>query len=454
MPYSGNNTAGIRSPTRARAGAPTSSAVTYLTQWQTESRKVAQISVSFRGPNGAVGDRNQGTHLIHWFPAKMFYRIPIDILNATGPDPKSVILDPFCGSGTALVEAQARGHRAVGLDINPLACLISRVKTTPLDESVLERTLSEIVETAASLRCEPTGDRLPPFWFREPARKTLYRLFDAIVATTRSDAYRNFFIVTLTSIVRRCSMADPHIPPPVRLTETKIDIAGDRYASAYESAMALDGKAILASYAATARKNIRRVSTLTQDAPRVNVLHRSALKTKLPSRSIDMVITSPPYCGAQKYIRTFKLELGLIGHSQGKISTFDRRTLGTERVPVSTPVYRNTLLPKHHAVVQDISKANAHRGRMLARYLLGLTQFARELARILKPSGNAFVTFGTSTFCGIPIDFAECFKDIAREKGLREVLRLTDHIPSRGMITKRHRSAAVIREENVLWLTH
>ena len=431
----------------------TSSAAAYLTKWRAESPRAVQASISFRGPNGAVGDRNQGTHLVHWFPAKMFYRIPIDILNATEPDPKSVILDPFCGSGTVLVEAQARGHRAIGLDVNPLACLISRVKTTPLDESVLERTLSEIVETATSLRCEPTGDRLPPFWFREPARKALYRLFDAIDATTRNDAYRDFFIVTLTSIVRRCSMADPHIPPPVRLAETKIDTAGHRYASAYESAMALDRKAILASYAATARKNIGRVSTLTADVPRVNVLHRSAFKTKLPSRSIDMVITSPPYCGAQKYIRTFKLELGLVGHSQSRISTFDRRTLGTERIPVSAPVPYDMLLPKHQAVVQDISKANAHRGRMLARYLLGLTQFAKELARVLKPTGNAFVTFGTSTFCGTPVDFAECFKDIAREKGLREVLRLTDAIPSRGMITRRHRSAAVIPEENVLWLT-
>ena len=454
LPHTATDPAGVLCLPPATVDAPASSAAACLTKWREASPDAAQVSISFRGPNGAVGNRNQGTHLVHWFPAKMFYRIPIDILNTIEPDPKSIILDPFCGSGTVLVEAQARGHRAVGLDINPLACTISRVKTKPLDEFYLERTLSTIVERAASLRCEPTDDCLSSFWFREPARNILYRLFRAIDETTQDDSYRDFFIVTLSSIVRSCSMADPYIPPPVRMRKAKIEIAGDRYASAYESAMALDGASILAKYAAAARKNIRRVSSLAGDAPRVNVLRRSALKTKLPSQSIDVVITSPPYCGAQKYVRTFKLELGLIWESQSAISTLDRRTLGTERVPAKASGYHHTLLPKHQAVVRNISKMNPHRGRMLGRYFLGLNQFARELARVLKPSGNAFVTFGTSTFCGIPIDFAECFKDIAQQRGLHEVLRLTDNIPSRGMITKRHRSAAVIPEENVLWLTH
>ena len=454
MEHSTNNATGAFCPTPMAVESSTSSAAACLAKWQRASLNAEQVSVSFRGPNGAVGDRNQGTHLIHWFPAKMFYRIPIDILNTIKPDPKSVVLDPFCGSGTALVEAQARGHRAVGLDVNPLACLISRVKTKPLDELVSETMLSAIIEKAASFRCEPPDDCLSPFWFRKPARNILYRLFRAIHATTRNDGYRDFFVVTLTSIVRRCSMADPHIPPPVRMKEAKIDVAGDRYASAYESTMALDSAAILAKYTAAARKNIQRVTSLADDAPKVNVLWRSALKTKLPSQSIDMVITSPPYCGAQKYIRTFKLELGLIGHSQDTISILDRRTLGTERISTRASVPQDVLLPKHQAVVQDVSKMNTHRGRMLARYFLGLSQFARELARILKPSGNAFVTFGTSTFCGIPIDFADFFKEISQKEGLHEVLRLKDGIPSRGMITKRHQSASVIPEEKVLWITH
>ena len=87
--------------------------------------------VTFRGPGGAVGRRDRATHLLHWYPAKMFYRIPDQILRALRPDNSCVILDPFCGSGTVLVEGLVRGYSAIGIDINPMARLISRVKTTP-----------------------------------------------------------------------------------------------------------------------------------------------------------------------------------------------------------------------------------------------------------------------------------------------------------------------------------
>ena len=91
------------------------------------------ISTKFRGSQGAVGRRDAATHWIHWYPAKMFHRIPAEILASLTADDGLTVLDPFCGSGTVLLEAALRGHSAIGIDINPLARLISKVKTTRLD---------------------------------------------------------------------------------------------------------------------------------------------------------------------------------------------------------------------------------------------------------------------------------------------------------------------------------
>lgn len=64
---------------------------------------------------------------LHPYPARFIPEIPaqaLDVLEVDGP-----VLDPFCGSGTTLVEARRRGLASVGVDLNPIACLISRVRT-------------------------------------------------------------------------------------------------------------------------------------------------------------------------------------------------------------------------------------------------------------------------------------------------------------------------------------
>ena len=421
---------------------------------RTEKQARPAVSISFRGKDGRVGNRDEQTHLFHWFPAKMFYRIPIDILDAVPPPPGGQVLDPFCGSGTVLVEARARGHRAIGMDINPVSCLVSRVKTTPLDGPALEMELSNITRTAKRLRRVPPEHVLPQFWFRESPRRTLYRLHSAIRAADIPLSHRRFFLATLSSIVRRCSLADPNIPPPVRLNQRKRIKAGSRYERAYDQAQAADAETVHDLYLASATKNIIRVSkSLDPQLPTSNVYRRSAMRTSLPESSIDTIITSPPYCGAQKYVRTFKLELSLLGFTDTKISAIDRRTLGTERVSAR---HRRKLryLPKDYiATFDEIARASPKRFNMLSDYVQGLNRFAREVRRVLSVDGNAFVTLGTSTFVRQhALDFADIFARLATAFDLVEVARLTDTIPSRGMITKRHYSASVIPTETVVWL--
>ena len=410
------------------------------------------VDVSFRGPEGRVGSRDHHTHLVHWFPAKMFYRIPIDILETVKPPEGGQILDPFCGSGTVLVEGRVRGFQTIGLDVNPLSCLISKVKTTPLPERAILKKLATVMKVAKSLRRIPDDQTLPRFWFHPSPRKALFRLLAAIDVATPPGKYRDFFRVSLTSIVRRCSLADPNIPPPVRLSSRKLDSAGDRYRRAYERSMSLSASDVYGMYDAVVRKNAHRVAKeVGRKTPKARVYNRSAMQTKLPTGSVDTVITSPPYCGAQKYARTFKLELALLGHSSPQISKIDKHTLGTERIHTGTQD-ADGLLAGHRQLVDSVADCSPQRASMLSAYIVGLKQFGKELDRVLRPQGNAFITLGTGTISKIQVNFAELFAEIASEFRFQEILRLTDRIPSRGMITKRHESAAVMPTETLLWL--
>src|SRR5687768_11146511 len=96
-------------------------------------RSGSPIPISFRAlmPQHKNGDST--THQIHSYPAKLLSHIPafvcaVPCLSEAG----AVVLDPFCGSGTVLLEAILSGKSALGADSNPLARLIAKVKTTPI----------------------------------------------------------------------------------------------------------------------------------------------------------------------------------------------------------------------------------------------------------------------------------------------------------------------------------
>ena len=76
-------------------------------------------------------DTKEYTHCFHNYPAMMIPQIARGLLNRYGT-PNGWVLDPYCGTGTSLVEASIFGMNGVGCDINPLVRLITTAKTTPI----------------------------------------------------------------------------------------------------------------------------------------------------------------------------------------------------------------------------------------------------------------------------------------------------------------------------------
>ncbi|MER3524904.1 MAG: hypothetical protein C4326_12860 [Ignavibacteria bacterium] len=94
----------------------------------------------------------------------MIPQIPSKLLELFGSSAKR-LFDPYCGTGTSLVEAQLRGIDAAGTDLNPLARLIAKAKTTPIRQQILDLYLKDFSEFAFKARFEgePSVLRLPNF---------------------------------------------------------------------------------------------------------------------------------------------------------------------------------------------------------------------------------------------------------------------------------------------------
>jgi len=412
------------------------------------------IDVVFRSETGTVGKRDSLTHWIHSYPAKMFHRIPQVLLSRLPPEPKLRILDPFCGSGTVLLEAVAKGHTAIGIDVNPLARLISLVKVTPLCPNHLRSHLAGILARGRSARKLISNETLD-YWFKPGPREALESLEEAI-RKVRHEECRHFFQICLSAIVRKASLADPSIPPPVRLTRERAKLANLRYRTNLRYAEKLDAEGVFSLFEVSVARNLLRMGTLfaSPNLGTATVLPetRQASDSGLKASSIDLVITSPPYCGAQKYVRSVRLELLLLGYPPDAISEADRRTLGTERLSTKLSAEQFKGSPLAERLHKQIVKTNVTRANMFAQYVNYLDAFAKELARILKPSGEAFVTFGTDRVAGVEVDCAKLFAQAALRHGMTHIATLVDTIPSRGMITNRHASAAVIKDERLVWI--
>jgi len=118
------------------------------------SQKQEPIEVSFRDIGNILKNPDRATHLIHSYPAKLLMHIPYFFLNNDiFSKPGAIVLDPFCGSGTVLLESLLAGRNAVGTDTNPLASLISQVKTSPLN---IQKLKSYIVQLRDLITTKPT----------------------------------------------------------------------------------------------------------------------------------------------------------------------------------------------------------------------------------------------------------------------------------------------------------
>lgn len=103
-----------------------------------KSKKYRDETRDFRTAN-----TKKYTHCFHPYPAMMIPQVAERILDEFGQNSK-ILFDPYCGSGTSLVEANLRGINAIGTDINPLARLIAKVKTTIIPLKMLDLSLIHI----------------------------------------------------------------------------------------------------------------------------------------------------------------------------------------------------------------------------------------------------------------------------------------------------------------------
>jgi hypothetical protein len=349
------------------------------------------------------------------------------------------------------------------------------VKTTPIDPELLQDAIGKIKrssKTALNSNPQAVESKKIKFWFSDQAITELNKIRHLIKEQdSYSEDISDFLWLCFSSIVRKASLADPFIPPPVLLKLTKYEQAPDKYKYLAKYLKSAKNPSLINSYLSILETNFFRVNQLnlqlshkkhkrakviwddardikTGTLGKKGIVNKTAAKP-LDGNSVDLVLTSPPYLSAQKYIRTLTLELlwlDLIPEDQ--LGSLDRQIIGTERI--SKKEFQNnqvTNIKSVDSLVNWATPRSKERASITLNYFVGMQQAINEMYRVLKNDAFAIIVIGNNQVLGKKVKTYSIIADIAINSGFELKLVLVDKIRGRGMITRRHGTGGLIKEE-------
>lgn len=308
-----------------------------------------------------------GIESVHPYPAKFITEIPRALLNALPIPSGTAVLDPFCGGGTTLVECQRKGLPSFGIDLNPIACLMARVKTAPHPAGLAEAASTAIRNAQGAVSVEIPSLPNIDHWFDQPVQHALAALAKAVDGA--ASAFRDALRMALSSIIVRVS----HQESDTRYAAIDKNITQDDvYALFRRAVLRLDAVLAERDYR-LAPARVFNADTLTFDASRIGV-------------GVGMVITSPPYPNAYEYWLYHKYRMYWLGYDPLAVKA---REIGARA---------------------HFFKRNPHTRENFVRQMAGTFDLIRA---VLVPGGYACFVVGRSRIHGQVIDNARIVEEAA-----------------------------------------
>lgn len=366
-----------------------------------------------------------GRNPIHPFPARMAPGIALEALGKSETPLR--VLDPMAGSGTVLAVARAKGHRAFGVDLDPLAVLLAGVWTRTVDAVRVKDKAAEVLDRAkVTFGPLPSGQAYPAgsddetrkfirYWFDDYARRQLASLSTAI-CRVHDDATRDVLWCGFSRLIitkksgASLAMDLSHSRPHRKFTCAPVK-PFSRFISAIDTVVSNCpqlGSGIVGPATVVKRGDARKLDT--EDG------------------SIDLVLTSPPYLNAIDYMRCSKFSLVWMGHNMSELRQIRGESVGAEtfsREALEASWVKSLI--KQLGLKPMLS---THDHALLARYVWDMGHALAEVSRVLRSGGRAVYVVGDSTSRGTFIPNSSIVTAVAQEHGLSLVSRQSRALPA------------------------
>jgi len=353
---------------------------------------------------------------------------------ASDRDPEEVaVLDSFAGVGTTLVEAMERGYNAVGFEINPYAALAcqAKVESAGHDLKLLQRTVRNFRSlmdrrSRSAPKAQPPGEfsSRVPFFSPRVERKVLHVL-DFIAE--QPDAWvRDLLRVALGAVM--VGFSNYSYEPSL----------GRRSSAGKDDVLDADVAGIVAAKLDEMAKDIAQLQLQLASLgrrPDVQVFCESFLTShaRVPSESIDFLITSPPYLNNYHYIRNTRPHLFWLGlvDKRSQLKDMEQLSFGKfwQTVRAGPRIELEVEQDELAELLDELRGRNPEKGvyggsgwaNYAAGYFNDCLAFCRAARRVMRSGGTVVVVIGNNILQGVEIKTDEHFANIAQSCGFELV---------------------------------
>lgn len=404
--------------------------------------------LDFNGEN-----MDYSTHKYHDYPATMIPKLPDLFLNVITQycDVKS-LYDPFMGSGTTLVEGLRHDIDSTGVDLNPLAVLMSKVKTKKLNQTTLENyrkaiydgiEKEELLVSTGKLQLKLPTFKNIDYWYKPYVIKDLQIIRNQIMKIDEPE-YRDFFLLAFSGAVRYVSNT--------RNGEFKMYRMAPKTLEKWHPDVIDKFREIL-------DKNVEANSKLTEPTASANVILGSSAKLDLPDNSFDMLITSPPYGDSKttvaygQFSRTSLQWLDLKEMPADQVPKIDRTLLGGT---LKDKELRETASPTLNKYIQEINAKDTKRALEVIQFYDDLYVVLKECYRLMKPDSYQVWVTANRTVKQIQLPTDVIISELYASLGVKKLAEFTRNIPNKRMpsrnspTNKKGKTISTMKQEHIV----
>ncbi len=410
---------------------------------------VTNLPISINRSSSYVIDQpnpNYVTHGYFKYPCKFIPEIPRWAIKKYLGNEGGKVFDPFAGSGTTLLEGILSNCDSYGTEIDEIAKLVIRAKTTPLNKEEISETEEIVQEISERMEVFTTETRffVPEInnlshWFTDENTKKLGIIGYYIETEISNQKIKDFLSVCFISIIRAVSNADNVSPKPYVSKKVIKKPADPLYEFNKVYKNYIQGMIELNSYC------IKKAAIIKGDA----------LEVKDPIE-VDLIITSPPYINAFDYARTLRLEnlwLGL--ETEETLREKKQSYIGTETIDMKEEKEKLDILTESKRIkdyYNQISKIDAKRALIVKKFFDDMKTNLVEMKKLLPKDGVYCIVIGNNKIRNVEIENWRVLSELAQNVGYEVELSFSYLIQNPYLRIPRKGRGGQIKKDYVLVL--
>lgn len=364
-------------------------------------------------------DTAYATHGYHSYPAKFIPQIVCRVADKYTKK-TDLVVDPFGGCGTTLVESKIMGRNSVGVDINPVAVMIANAKTTAIEPSTLLFFFEGIMNDLKKISKDehilaPAHERID-YWFKAEQKQKLTILFHRIEKINDANI-KNFFTCAFSNILKKCSIWMQKSNKPTR-DFNKIP-ADPFIAFEKQVKMMMRGN----------EQFFQLVSAKKGDKPSAKIFCRDARDVPIANNTASLVVTSPPYVTSYEYADLHQLTALWLEYTNN-LTEFRKRFIGTAYYDKPSNDLNSGRAKK---IVDELMAIDKRTSFEVGKYFSDMNQVFIEMNRYLQKGGIGAIVIGNTKLKGVDIANAEVFHEQLANIGFKEKEVIKREIPSKNL---------------------